>query len=163
MTTWIDKSDSRGRFYDGGDTNLTAVESLSSLVDFLRRRALGDGNAKAFDLLLFEVNSDTGRLIVALTTMEKRMQGKSDGCSLRVQEIQDFWYDLFESEPPDDEFTLRITDYVRNLGMTFRSELLSHIQELLRSSSPTGFRFIVFGSDPGKSVYDEYFAKDGKI
>lgn len=158
MTTWVDKSDSKSRFLDGGENEgQSATDSLADLCDCLINEIIGRDNTDAIDLLLLEVNCDTGRLLAAATTAENHSRGMVDECSLRVQEIQDFWYDLLESGPTDEEFTSGVTERIRELGIAFRGVLLPHVEELRRSCSPEGFKFIVFGSDPGKSIYEEEF------
>ena len=119
---------------------------------------IGKGTATNFDLLLFEVNCDTGRLLTAVTTSDQHVSGIVDGCSLRVQEVQDSWYDLLESGPSDEQFSTGVTQQVRELGMAFRERFIPHLEELKRSCSSDGFTYCVYGSDPGISIYEETFS-----
>ena len=158
MTVWTDKSDSKSRFFDGGECKASSVDSaLAELFSCLQTRILGNGTATNFDLLLFEVNCDTGRLIAAATTSDKHASGQVDGCSLRVQEVQDFWYDLLDSGPSDQEFSVRITEHVRELGNAFRNGLMPYLEELRRSCASSGFSYRVYGGEPGVAIYEEAF------
>jgi hypothetical protein len=156
MTTWIDKSDRRGTFFDGGDfAGLSPIDCFRELFQCLREKIVEREAFGQFDLLLLEVNCDTGRVIVGVTTHDRHSSGKLDGCSLRCQFIQDYWYDLLESEPSDDEFTTGISARVREMGMIFRDTLIA-------SESPSfskGFLFRVYGNDRGVVVYEEEFSR----
>lgn len=157
MTKWTDKSDRNSRFLDGGESNAASIsEALKDVFACLQSNIFNKGTALNFDLILFEVNCDTGRLIAAATTSEQHAVGVADGCSLRVQEIQDFWYDLLEKGPSDAEFTEDIAQYVRKLGLAFRDQLVSHPEELRQSSSANGFAYRVFGSEHGVSVFEDF-------
>ncbi|MDP1563493.1 MAG: hypothetical protein Q8M16_19090 [Pirellulaceae bacterium] len=156
MTTWTDKSDSKSRFLDGGEsTASTTAEALVELFGCLKTEIVGKGTANNFNLLLFEVNCDTGRLLAAATTSVKHKSGIVDGCSLRVQEVQDFWYDLLECGPSDEQFSTGIRQRIIELGKTFRGVFTAHIEELAQSCSGDGFTYRVYGSDPGAAVYEE--------
>jgi hypothetical protein len=156
MTTWTDKSDSKTRFLDGGEsTATTTAGALAELFACLQTEIVGRGTATNFNLLLFEVNCDTGRLLAAATTSGQHASGIVDGCSLRVQEVQDFWYDLLESGPSDEQFSTGITQYVLELGKAFRDVFMTRVKELALSCSGDGFTYRVYGSDPGASVYEE--------
>lgn len=158
MTTWVDKSDNKSRFLDGGESSATTtIEALSDLLACLRSEIIGKGTATDFDLLLFEVNCDTGRLLAAATSSDQHASGKVDGCSLRVQEVQNFWYDLLESRPSDEQFSAGLSEQVRELGMAFRERFIPYLEEFKRSCSSEGFVYRVFGSDPGVPVYEETF------
>lgn len=159
MTTSTDKSDSQSRFLDGDESPATSTtDALTDLFACLQSEIIGKGTAIDFDVLLFEVNCDTGRLIAAATTSGQHAAGVVDGCSLRVQKVQDSWYDLLESGPSDEQFSAGITHQVRELGMAFRDRFIPHLEELKRSCSSDGFTYRVFGSDPGISVYEETFS-----
>lgn len=112
-----------------------------------------------FNLLLFEVNCDTGRLIAAATHSDRDTSSAVDGCSVRVQEIQDFWYYLSESDPSDEQFQAGVDHKVHELAIAFREILVSHLGELYRTSSSQRFRYRVYGSDPGVVVYEESFSR----
>jgi hypothetical protein len=157
MATWTDKSDSRCRFFDGGESP-NEREALDDLIACLQGNVFGKGTATEFDLLLFEVNCDTGRLLAAATTSEQHARGIVDGCSLRVQEVQDFWYDLVERGPTGEEFSAAIAQKDRNLGMAFRNRFTTQFEKLRRFCPSDGFTYRVFGSDPGVSVYEETFS-----
>lgn len=155
MTTWTDKSDSKSRFLDGGESISTTAEAVEELFGCLQAEIVGKGTASNFNLLLFEVNCDTGRLLAAATTTDKHASGTVDGCSLRVQEVQDFWYDLLESGPSDEQFSKGIRQRVLELGNAFRGVFTAHIEELAKSCSGDGFTYRVYGSDPGVAVFEE--------
>jgi hypothetical protein len=158
MTTWVDKSDSSSRFLDGGESTASSrTEALKDLFACLRNEIIGNGTAIEFNLLLFEVNCDTGRLIAAATTADQHTSGVIDGCSLRVQEVQDSWYDLLESGPSDEQFSAGVTKAVRELGMEFEHLLVSELDVLKQSSSPNGFKYRVYGSDPGVAIYEKEY------
>jgi len=159
MTSWTDKSDSKSRFFDGGEsTATTTAEALNQLFACLRSTIVGQGTASNFDLLLFEVNCDTGRLLAAVTTSDRHAAGIADGCSLRVQTVQSFWYDLLETGPSDEQFTAGISQQVRELGMAFRERFIPHLEDLKRSCLSAGFTYRVYGSDPGVLIYEETFS-----
>jgi hypothetical protein len=159
MTTWMDKSNSKSRFLDGGEsTATTTTEALRDLFACLQGEIIGKGVAADFDLLLFEVNCDTGRLIVAATTTDRQTSGVVDGCSLRLQAVQDFWYDLLESGPSDQQFSAGVTHKVRELGITFRQVFETELDALKQSCSSNGFTYRVFGSDPGVLIYEKPYS-----
>jgi hypothetical protein len=136
MTTWTDKSDSKSRFFDGGESKAVNIDgALAELFACLQKEIVGKGTAKNFNLLLFEVNCDTGRLLAAATTSDQHRSGFVDGCSLRVQAVQDFWYDLLDTGPTDQGFSAGITKQVRELGMAFRDMFIPYVEELWRSCS----------------------------
>jgi hypothetical protein len=155
MTTWVDKSDKRGRFFDGGDfSGQKPNDCISELLNCLLDKIVGHQEFGQFDLLLFEVNCDTGRVIVAATTLEKYAYGSVDGCSLRSQPIQDFWYDLLESNPSDEKFTAAISERVFELGMAFRAGFIETANPIFSSS----FTYRVYGNDREVVVYEEKFS-----
>jgi len=159
MTTWVDKSDSSSRFLDGGESSATSkLEALRDLFTCLRNEIIGKGTAKKFDTLLFEVNCDTGRLIAAATTEDQHASGVVDGCSLRVQEVQDSWYDLLESGPSDEQFSAGVTKAVRELGTEFERLFMADLDLLRQSCSSNGFKYRVYGSDPGVVIFEEEYS-----
>jgi hypothetical protein len=158
MINWHDKSDSISTFFDGEvcDEGATSVDAiLTEVIAFLLSNIIGKRNAADFDRLFLEVNCDTGRVLVAATTHEKRRKGQIDGCSVRIQRIQDHWYDLVESGKPDQEFTQAIAAKVTEVGQICRRIISEHLAELRKSCSKQGFRYIVFGSDHGVAYVDE--------
>ncbi len=156
MTIWVDKSDKRGRFFDGGDfSGQKPSDYIPELLNCLLDKVVGHEEFGKFDLLLFEVNCDTGRVIAAVTTLEKYLHGSVDGCSLRSQFIQDFWYDLLESKPSDEEFTAAISEKVRELGAAFRTGFIETANPIFSSS----FTYRVYGNDREVVVYEEIFPK----
>ena len=160
MIDWHDKSDRTSTFFDGqvrGDSATTTAAVLTDVFDFLLSKIVGKGNAAEFDRLFFEVNCDTGRVLAATTTNERRENGRIDGCSVRIQEIQDYWYDLIESGISDKEFTQAIASKVTELGQIFHREMSVHLEELRKNCSKHGFKYIVFGSEPGVAYLDEHF------
>lgn len=161
MRTWIDRSDATIRFHDGGESPATnaTTQALVELCAYLRNEILGKRSASDYDLLLFEVNCDTGRLIAAASTSARYTSGAADACSLRVQHVQDYWYDLLDSGATDEEFHTRISQEVKRLGTAFRNTFFPHIEELKRSCSPNGFTYRVLGNDPGVVIYEEQFLK----
>lgn len=158
MTKWIDKSDSAGRFLDGGDlSDKDTTVALAELFRCLQAEIIAKANAGEFDLLLFEVNCDTGRLIAAASTSVRRAVGLVDGCSIRLQKLQDFWYDQLANDPSDEQFVAEVKEQVRNLGMMFRSKFIPFQDELIRLSAYGAFTYIVYGGGSTNSVYEEMF------
>ena len=160
MIEWNDKSDRASRFFDGqirGDSRANADDILKDVFEFLLTSIVGEGNAVDFDCLLLEVNCDTGRVLAAATTNENRDKGMIDGCSVRIQELQDHWYDLLEGGASDEEFSLAIANKVTELGQAFRSFLVKSLDDLRRNCAEGGFNYILYGNDPGVSYLDEHF------
>jgi len=158
MIAWQDGSGRRGRFYDASTVALSLDEALTEMLEQLRTNIIGKGNAAGFDILMLEVNCDTGRLLAAATTEAKRSNGMTDGCSLRLQELQDYWYELVEEGVPDEEFTRRLMQHISNVGRIFREKIASSLEELRQYCSKDGFKFVVFGSEPGLEITVERFA-----
>jgi hypothetical protein len=159
MTKWIDRSDAHCRFFDGGESHAAnTTQALRDLFECLQSRIIGTGAARDFDLLLFEVNCDTGRLISAATTSVQHASSVADGCSVRIKEVQDYWYDLLESGQSDAQFSAAVTQMVRELGIAFRDVFVRKLDELNLVCSPHGFTYRVFGNDPGVVVHEELFS-----
>lgn len=160
MIEWVDKSDRGSRFYLGelrSSEPVSAVDAVRSMFDLIRERILGEGNAADFDVLMFEVDCDTGRLIAGASTDEGWKSNRTDGCSIRVQEIQDFWYDLLDAGVPADEFSQSVKGKVVQIAGSFRELVVSAMEELRPKAGERGFKLIVFGSTPGEVVLSESF------
>ena len=160
MIEWTDKSDRGSAFYDGQvvENESTNIETtLTEMFDFLVSNIVGKGNAAEFNRLLFEVNCDTGRVIAAATTDERRENGLIDGCSVRIQSLQDHWYDLLESGRSDQQFAEGIANKETELGRAFRNALIERLDDLRRTCSAGGFEYVAYGSDPGEVLVQEHF------
>jgi hypothetical protein len=160
MIEWGDKSDRGSRFYVGelrSSEPLSAVDAVRSMFDVMCERVLGEGNAVNFDVLMFEVNCDTGRLISGASTNEGWKSSRTDGCAIRVQEIQDYWYDLVDAGVAADEFSQLIKAKVVEIARIFRDLVVSNMGELRSKAGASGFKFVVFGSTPGEVMLNESF------
>lgn len=159
MKTWEDLSDSKTRFFDGGNSESDdPSRELEVLFDYFNKHLLGSGNTKEFDLLLCEINCDTGRIILAATTHEKRNKKLIDGCSLRIQKIQDYWYDLNESGLPEESWVLfskMILAYAHELGLKLKEIILKHLEKLKQECSVKGFAFLMYSGET--TVLEEHF------
>lgn len=129
------------------------------MLDFVVSQVVGAGNADSFDYVLLEVGLDTGRLILAAATSDAHSRGHADGCSVRLQSLQDIWYDTVDAAPPDDSFPDIITKHIRDVGATFLKLLPDSLPTLLKASSPDGFTFRLFGRDLGVSILDQHFPR----
>lgn len=162
MIEWTDKSDRQTRFFVSEDNNHSGLEVellLKDVVAFLCTNVIGYGNAVEFGVILIEVNCDTGRLIAGVTTLENQAAGLTDGCAVRCQSLQDFWYDLDESEMSDDVFDRSIRSKVLEIGRLFREHLVLRLNDITPKASVNGFEFVVYGSIPGRVEHREFFSK----
>jgi hypothetical protein len=160
MIDWKNKSDRRSTFFDGiihNNFDPSMQETLAEVMRFLVLTIIGKGNAAKFDKLLFEVNCDTGRVLAAATTHENMTKARIDGCSVRIQKLQDYWYELIDSGMPEKEFENAIADKVVELGQMFHRLLSVHTEELRKNCSDRGFIYTVFGSEPGVVHLEEHF------
>lgn len=153
MIVWTDESSSRGRFLSGSAPREMPVrEALLGLFDVLLGRVLSEAGPERFDLLMLEVACDTGRLIAGASTHERWKKGLVQGCSVRVQALQDFWYDLVEAKVGDAALEVAVNEQVGRLGDFFGGLVDKNINELRRFADPAGFTLTVFGSEPGIAV-----------
>lgn len=70
--------------------------------------------------LSLEVGCDTGRIILAIADSARSAKV---GCSVRLQSLQDVWYDLDENGVSADTFSQSVTDTVREIGYVFHSSI----------------------------------------
>jgi hypothetical protein len=160
MIHWHDKSDRRSAFFDGQvrEDGANSVEAiLADMLAFLIANIIGKGHAIEFDKLLLEINCDTGQVLAAATTEDRTQDGRSDGCAVRIQQIQDHWYDLVDGRPTDEEFMAGIANEVSELGRVFRDLFVNRLDELRKRCSKHGFEYIVYGSEPGLAYFRERF------
>ena len=160
MIEWNDISDRDSALFDGTFTEEpTLSDALRNMLDFVLTRLVGSGNAESFNLLLLEVGLDTGRLILAATTDDAHSLGRADGCSLRLQSLQDAWYDTDDAGLTDDAFTHTVSGHIRNVGSVLLDILPDSLRELLAGSSTDGFTFTLYGGDPGVSLMNQNFPR----
>lgn len=163
MITWEDKSGSRGQFFEGSTDMPVSIESaLDALFGKLGEAVLETRAAERFDLLMLEVNCSTGMLIACATTQQQWQKGRSGGCSLRVQSVQDIWYDLEEAGVSDSEFDEQISQYIDGVGVMYRELVRQNLAHLQSRCDKDGFEVIVFGEEPGKRYLSEKFAAYGQ-
>lgn len=159
---WLDESDSESRFYVAESlTEINGAEFLTfinELVVFVIRTIIGDRSVD-YDKLFFEVNCDTGRILISPSTEEGRASGKLDGCAVRLPRLQDFWYDLDESGVSGEVFTEVVRNEIIRIGEQFGNQVENHIDALLLRSSKQSIELIVFGSEPDKVLYRKEFAE----
>lgn len=161
MINWVDKSDRGSRFYLGelpATDRFSANDAARAIFAFMREKILGEGTAEEFELLMFEVNCDTGRLIAGASTESGWKINHTDGCSIRVQELQDHWYDLIEAGIAPAEFSELIRHKVIEVANTFRKLVVVAADELRAKAKHGSFKLVVYGNDRGKAVLDETFA-----
>jgi len=159
MIEWTSKSDRSCEFYVGnlGAANATTFQILSEMLQFLVTNLFGNQNASNFECLLLEVNCDSGRVLVGVTTWEGFARGRTDGCTFRIQALQDFWYQLLARCASDEEFSKGIDAKVNELGTIFGDHVTERIDTILKHSAPDGFTFITFGLEPGVEVLRRQF------
>ena len=162
MMEWADGSDGSTRFFNAdSDLDITEVNlklTFRSILDFCSREIVGRNNAAYFDTLFFEAGCDSGRLIVAVGTLENQESGNVDGCSVYLERLQDYWYDLRARCLPGSDFCGEVESTEAQLAELF-SQILT---ETIRSG---GFRFpsqrlrlIAYGSEPGEVLIEKFFS-----
>lgn len=157
---WVDKSDKGSKFFVGksdaatDDTSLTRV--FASLLTFLTA-TLSNSWSGRLGAILFEVNCDTGRILVALSAGQPITRECLDGCSLRMQKLQDFWYDLDESGVNGSGFSSRVSDEVKRIGHIFCNVVRARRAELLSMSARGSISVIVYGSVQGEILLHQEF------
>lgn len=158
MINWLDKSDRQSRFYIGeiqSDEPISIEDAVDFLFAFMQEKILGVGNAINFDVLMFEVNCDTGRLIAGASTDLGWKSNRTDGCSIRVQKVQDYWYDLIDANVAADQFSQLIKKRVVEIACLFKEHVMSALGELRAKSDGKAIKFMVFGSNSGEIVTSE--------
>lgn len=125
---------------------ITVDTALPALLSTLQESILGRGNAQGFNLLMLEVLCDTGRLVVGAGTEEGWREGRTDGCSVCVPELQDYWYDQAEAGLPDSEFSAAIRRRVKAVGLAFKALIDRSLSVVRDNAGQSGFRYVVFGS-----------------
>lgn len=159
---WLDKSDSKSRFYISESSSEIYGAMFSSLIQelvlFIFETIIGN-HITDYDKLFLEVNCDTGRIIISPSTEENRDSGKIDGCSVRLQRLQDFWYDLDESGVSGEVFNEKVRNEMVRIGEQFGIELENHLEALLLKSSKQSIELIVFGNERDEVLYRKKFIK----
>ena len=127
MTDWIALEGESGRFFVAESSRGLEESELSvllgELLDGWSQHVLGNRELDPRTSLFFEVNCDTGRLILASGTETMRAKGLLDGCAIRAQSLQDFWYDLDESGASESEFTDGVHEKVRMISEEMLAQL----------------------------------------
>lgn len=159
---WTDKSDRSAPFYVTDSDALIDKASLSavfgSVLDYIGGHLASGRWRGAFDTVFLEVNCDTGRILLALSLSTSPGAPKIGGCAVRMQKLQDFWYDLDESGVDAAEFTSRVKEEVQRIGRIFSGVLADRKAELFRYSSSSSLTLTVYGSTPGVTVLEATIA-----
>ena len=147
MIDWEDISEDETRFYyaevpPGGASVASLVTSLREFAFAQLIRSAEDIEDKA---LFFEVNADSGRMVMALGSEEGRSSGSLDGCCVRSLELQDQWYDIFEKGLSDDVFVAEVRAMVMALIEQVKTELMG-----ADGSRPA--TLVAYGSNPGEEL-----------
>jgi len=154
---WTDSSRAGERFLLGEPEHaITTSMALAALVLALQEHILGEGNATGFDRLMLEVCCDTGRLIVGASTEERWIAGATDGCSLRVQDLQDYWYDQLEAGLAEDDFVEVIRRRVEEIGLSFKALVDQSLITIRQKAARPGFKLLVFGSSSDAVLESQY-------
>lgn len=157
MIVWTDGSDARGRFLDGiASQEMSLNEALGGLLETLL--SVIPEREHPFDLLMLEVNCDTGRMIAGCTTEEGWRGGKVDGGSVRLQSLQDFYYDLVDAQTSEAELVGAVRRKVEDVGALFRERVEANLGRLRALSRDSGFTLRVFGSDNGAAVSEARYS-----
>ena len=137
---WIDKSDGKVPFFVTESDTLVNEASLASVfgsvLDYIGGHLASGRWVGAVATVLLEVNCDTGRVLVALSSTRTLSASKIGACAVRMQKLQDFWYDLDESGVGAAEFTSRINEEVQRIGQIFSEVLTSKKAEFFVSDRP---------------------------
>lgn len=160
MIEWTDASGRHSHFFVGEcleGSELSIADAIRLMVDLLNQELLGKGHAANFEIVMFEVNCDSGRLIAGASTLKGWQASRTDGCSIRLQEVQDYWYDLVEAGLSAEEFAPAIRRKILEVGTMFRDEIASRAESLIAKASKEGFKLIVFGSNPGEELLSDTF------
>ncbi|QDT64702.1 hypothetical protein [Calycomorphotria hydatis] len=158
MIKWNDISDKHSRFFEGNDENHTSnnyTEALEALLGFLKSDILGKGNSQYVDLFFLKINTDSGRLIACATTKEKYSAGVADGCCIRCQAVQNYWYNLDDSGVADDVFEIKITEHSKEIGAHFKKMLNENVDEIFAKCSVGDATYWIIGIEPNDIIVDE--------
>lgn len=157
---WEDKSDSKSRFFTSEcDTSIEGSEFINLINEFLLFiiESLINKSHAHYDKLFLEINCDTGRIIMSPSTEAGRARGVLDGCAVRLQKLQDFWYDLDESGVSGDQFSENIRDMVLRIGRQFESEIEKLTGIFFLKYNNSFFELIVFGSESEEVIFRREF------
>ena len=151
MIEWHELPSKRGEFYTGelhGPLDEALPRALRAILAKLSEYA---GATHGEVTVLLEVGVDTGRIIAAVTT-DRGEAGRRDGCAVRLQSLQDVWYDTEETIPDDPGFSEVIDNVCQRIG----NEFLTLLQREGRNCLPDASTLclVVFGGEPGE-IMDE--------
>jgi hypothetical protein len=148
LIEWLDHSDRSSRFFQGEiaqGNEPSTDDAVRALFSFLSERILGQGNAAEFSVLEFEVNCDTGRLTAAASRDAEAGRARKDGCSIRLQQVQDYWYDLVEAGAADEDFARRINAKALEIAQLFLNCVQAAASQLKTQARGERFRFRAYG------------------
>ena len=149
MFKWHELPSKQGKFYTAelaGNLEDSLPAALTAILAKLAEYAWATRGDVTVHL---EAGVDTGRLIAAIETPET---SKRDGCAVRLQGLQDFWYDTDEGVADEDTFASEIQNMRRQIGSAFLALLLREGRTALQDAST--LRFVMAGAEPGEVLDD---------
>ena len=156
-------SDSSGDFFTAvsdcevglTDAELTSV--LDEMLSLICQADIGRGVYDSQALLMLEVCCDTGRLIMATGSGVGSSRRTRVGCSVRLQRLQDFWYDLDESGVSGECFSAELRQRVQHIGAVFHTLATERTQFICASIRQSTFRALLFDSNPKGAVIERTY------
>jgi len=150
MIKWHELPSKQGKFFNGEMAGTLEDALPEALTAILAKLAEYTWATRGDVTVHLEAGVDTGRLIAAIETAETTNR---DGCAVRLQGLQDFWYDTDEGVADEDTFASEIQNMRRKIGSAFLALLEREGRTTLRDAST--LRFVMAGGEPGE-VLDEH-------
>lgn len=147
MMEWQELPNPSGQFHSSEVAGPMDTALPIALEGILAKLGHYNAQAATHDVyVMLEANVDTGRIIAAVTSSED--SARRDGCAVRLQSLQDLWYDLDDSLADEVAFTSAI--------QRIREEIGAEFVALLRRDGRRAFpgahrlRLTVAGGEPGE-------------
>lgn len=162
MISWNNISDKKKVFFDGEvfPDNSDFDFCLNEAFKFFINNIVKIKENRFFDVILFQICCDTGRLIFAVGIQDDWEKGVFDGCSVVIQSVQDFWYAEFEKKHSDDIFSSIINSFSLEVGLKILSLVDEETNNIFQCNLNDKFNFIVFGYDFELPFLQKVFLKN---
>lgn len=154
MTEWRELPSKVGQFWEAdvaGDLGDALPVALASILEKLAEYHWA---IQGHVTVMLEASIDTGRLTAAVVADNGQGAAtRRDGCSIRLQSLQDFWYDTDETAADAAVFDAAVEAMRHSISQAF----VAVLQREGRIAMPDAdsLRFVMTGAEPGE-VLGEY-------
>lgn len=149
MIEWTELPGKREKFYSS-ELAGTLEEALPRALEAILAKLTEYTWAAHGDVTVFlEVGVDTGRIIAAIASAQQEGR-RPDGCAIRLQGLQDIWYDADDKLGDGRAFWDEVDGTRRRIGQDFLALLRRRGLEVLPKAST--LHFVLYGAEPGEIV-----------